>query len=279
MRIFSPAKVNLHLEILGKRTDGYHDIQTLMQRIDLCDEMEMNLGGEGIRLTTEGEEVSQGMENLVAQAAQSFFREARIPGKGVTIHLKKKIPVAAGLGGGSSNAAAVLMGLNVMLSAGRDEQFLMTLGAKIGADVPFFLFQKSALARGIGEKLTAVALPSPLWFLVVIPPFRISTAWAYAVFDQISSPKRERTPLKGSYPLLEDLLPVLQNDLEITTFTRHPEIADLKKSLLAMGAKGTLMSGSGPATFALFTTRQETERTAENLNLPPGWRRMIARGI
>lgn len=278
MKFLSPAKVNLHLEVLSKRPDGYHEIQTLMQRVDLSDEMEIHLGGRGIRLVSEGGGVPEGMDNLACRAARIFCEEFGIRGD-LRIRLKKRIPVAAGLGGGSSDAATVLMGLNELLRAGGEEERLMALGAKIGADVPFFIFQKPALARGIGEKLAAVKLPRPLWFLMLIPPFQISAAWAYQAFDRLPGQKKESMRLRDSYGELADLLPVLKNDLESAALTRYPEIALMKKELLACGARGALMSGSGPVTFGLFSTRKEAERTGKAVALPAGWKTIVTRGI
>ena len=278
MKFLSPAKVNLYLEVLSKRPDGYHEIQTLMQRIDLSDELEIDLGGRGIRLVSEGGEVPEGMDNLASRAARIFCEEFGIRG-GLQIRLKKRIPVAAGLGGGSSDAATVLMGLNELLQAGGEEERLMALGAKIGADVPFFIFQKPALARGIGEKLAAVKLPRPLWFLMLVPPFQISAGWAYQVFDRLPGQKREPMRIRDSYGELADLLPVLKNDLESAALTRYPEIALMKKELLACGARGALMSGSGPVTFGLFSTRKEAERTEKTVALPAGWKTVVTRGI
>jgi len=278
MKFLSPAKVNLYLEVLSKRPDGYHEIQTLMQRIDLSDEMEIDLGGRGIRLVSEGGEVPEGMDNLACRAARIFCEEFGIRGD-LRIRLKKRIPVAAGLGGGSSDAATVLMGLNELLRAGGEEERLMALGAKIGADVPFFIFQKPAQARGIGEKLAAVKLPRPLWFLMLVPPFQISAAWAYQAFDGLPGQKKEPMRLRDSYGELADLLPVLKNDLESAALTRYPEIALMKKELLARGARGALMSGSGPVTFGLFSTRREAERTEKAVALPAGWKTIVTRGI
>ena len=278
MKFRSPAKVNLYLEVLRKRPDGYHEIQTLMQRVDLSDEVEIERGGQGIRLVSEGGEVPEGMENLACRAARIFCEEFGIPG-GFQIRLKKRIPVAAGLGGGSSNAATVLMGLNGLLQAGGDEERLMALGAKIGADVPFFIFQKSALARGIGEKLTAISLPRPLWFLMLVPSFRISTAWAYQTYDHLPSQKKEPMFIKDSYADLADLLPVLKNDLESAALTRHPQIAQMKEELLARGARGALMSGSGPVVFGLFSTKKEAERAEKAMALPAGWKTVITQGL
>jgi len=278
MKFLSPAKVNLHLEVLGKRPDGYHEIQTLMHRVGLFDEVEISLGGRGIRLVSEGEEVPAGTENLVCRAAQILFEEFGIPGD-LQIRLQKRIPVAAGLGGGSSNAATVLRGLNDLLQAGAEEERLMGLGAKIGADVPFFIFQKPALARGMGERLVAVQLPTPLWFLLLVPPFRISTAWAYEFYDRLGGKKEDPIRLKDSYPDLAGLLPVLKNDLELAAFSQHPQMAQMKEELLARGAPGALMSGSGPVIFGLFPGKEEAEKTGRAIPLPAGWKTVITQGI
>ena len=278
MRFLSPAKVNLHLEVLGKRPDGYHEIQTLLHRVGLYDQIEIHEGGEGIRLFTEGEPIPQGMENLAWKAAHAFFQTVGIQGK-VEIRIRKRIPVGAGLGGGSSDAAAMLVALNDLLRAGLDEKSLMALGAGLGADVPFFIFERSALARGKGEILTPVKFPAPLWFLMLVPPYQISTAWSYEAFDHLAGGKKEGTPIRDSYPELMDLLPVLKNDLELPAFTRYPELGRIKEELLRKGARGALMSGSGSVVFGLFAASEEAKRTEQNLMLPPGWKTIIARGI
>jgi 4-diphosphocytidyl-2-C-methyl-D-erythritol kinase len=279
MRFLSPAKVNLHLEVLGRRADGYHEIQTLMTRVDLCDQMEFHGGGEGIRLTAEGEgPIPEGIDNLACRAAGMFCRAVGIQGN-LAIRIWKNIPVGAGLGGGSGNAAVTLMALNELFRAGRNEEFLMRLGARLGADVPFFVFRRPALARGKGEDLTPVQLPAQLWFLLGIPPFQISTAWAYETYDRLEGRKKEATSLGDSYPELGDVLPILKNDLERPAFSRHPEISWVKDELLRRGAKGALMSGSGPVVFGLFADPEETRRAERALALPPGWRAKVARGI
>jgi 4-diphosphocytidyl-2-C-methyl-D-erythritol kinase len=279
MRFLSPAKVNLHLEVLGRRADGYHEIQTLMSRIDLWDQMEVHEGGEGIRLVAEGDEaIPGGMDNLACRAAAMFCREFGIQGN-LEIRIRKRIPVGAGLGGGSGNAATTLMALNDLFRAGRDEKFLMGLGSRLGADVPFFIFRRPALARRKGEELTPVQLPAPLWFLMLVPPFQISTAWAYETYDRLAGKQKKATPLRYSYPTVMDVLPILKNDLEIPALSRHPEIGWMKEELIRRGAKGALMSGSGPVVFGLFTDPEETRRTAQALALPPGWRTEAVRGI
>lgn len=278
MKFLAPAKVNLYLEILSKRPDGYHELQTLMHRVDLGDEMEINLEGQGIKLVADGKGIPEGMENLACRAAQVFFEELGIQ-RGLKIRLKKRIPVAAGLGGGSSDAATVVMGLNDLLETGWTQDRLMALGVKIGADVPFFIFQKPALAGGIGEKLTPVGFPEPIWFLMLIPPFPISTAWAYAAYDRLSNKGKEPIPLKDSYVDITEILPVMRNDLEAAAFLMFPQIRRMKEELLAKGAQGALMTGSGPVTYGIFSSKKEAEQTEKVITLPTGWKTIICRGI
>ena len=278
MKFLAPAKVNLYLEILGKRPDGYHELQTLMHRVDLDDEMEISLEGQGINLVADGKGIPEGKENLACRAAQVFFEELGIQ-RGLKIRLKKRIPVAAGLGGGSSDAATVMMGLNDLLETSWTQDRLMALGVKIGADVPFFIFQKPALAGGIGERLTPVGFPEPIWFLMLIPPFPISTAWAYAAYDRLSNKGKEPAPLKGSYVDITEILPVMRNDLEAAAFLMFPQIRRMKEELLAKGAQGALMTGSGPVTYGIFSSKKEAEQTEKVINLPTGWKTIICRGI
>lgn len=278
LRLLSPAKVNLHLEVLERRGDGYHEIQTLMQRISLFDEIEIQWGGQGIRLIAEGEAIPTGSDNLLIQAAQSFFEKGKIKG-GMEIRIQKRIPVGAGLGGGSSNAATVLMSLNDQFKTGWDQERLMLEGAKLGADVPFFIFQKPALARGIGEKLSPVRLPEPIWYCLIIPPFRIATVWAYAAYDQLEKVDKSPMAIPDAYAAVEDLTPVLINDLELPAMSRYPQIGAMKKKLGSLGAKGALMSGSGPVIFGLFPSREEAERVEKTLQLPRDWSSVVTQGL
>ncbi len=278
MRFLAPSKINLSLEILSQRADGYHEIRTLLHRVDLCDELEIRLEGQGIELEVEGGEVPAGKENLACRAAQIFL-EALGSQRGVKIWLRKRIPVAAGLGGGSSDAATVLMGLNHLLEVNWNDDRLMALGAKIGADVPFFIFRKPALAEGFGEKLTPVGFPEPMWFLMLIPPFPLSTAWAYGTYDRMRPQKKEPVPLRKSFADIDEILPIMRNDLEGAAFTLYPLIRQGKEELLAKGARGALMTGSGPVIYGIFPSPQEAERTEKTIDLPKDWKTVICRGI
>ncbi len=278
MKILAPAKVNLFLRILYKRDDGYHEICTLMQRIAVFDEMDLELKEKGIELITEGAEVPPGLDNLAGKAAQIFLQAAGLD-KGVRIRLRKKIPVAAGLGGGSSDAASVLIGLNKILKMKWSKEYLQALGASIGADVPFFIGQKAALAEGIGEKLIPVILPKNLWYVILVPPWPISTSWAYAAFDELKENKKFKKEITKEYSQIEDILPLMDNDLEKVTFQKYPELAIMKKKLIVEGARGALMSGSGPAIYGLFSSRKEAEEVAQKMVLPATWKILIAQGL
>jgi len=174
----SPAKVNLFLRVLGKRADGYHDILSLMQRISLCDEMSFALRGDGIVVRCPGSSLPEDRGNIVYRAAEGML--ADVPGHtGVEIVIHKKIPVAAGLGGGSSNAATTLVTLNEMMGTPYSTEELMEMGARLGADVPFFIFGRTALASGIGDRLEPVEDIPRLWFVLVNPGFEVSTGDIY----------------------------------------------------------------------------------------------------
>lgn len=278
IRLLSPAKVNLILEVGRKRPDGYHEIQTLMRRIDLCDEIEINREGDGPALEVAGEETPPGADNLAYRAAGVFFAKTGAAG-GARIRLRKRIPVAAGLGGGSSNAAAVLMGLNGLFGARIDDPLLMAWGAEIGADVPFFVFKEPAWAGGKGEKLEGAGLPAEMGFLLLVPPFRISTAWAYAAYDRLPPDPSRRFADRRSFREVGELAPHLRNDLERASAARFPEIGEMKNRLRERGAAGALMSGSGPVVFGLFEDPEEMGRAAETISLLPGWKALPARGI
>lgn len=277
MRFLAPAKVNLFLQILAKRNDGYHEIRTLMQPIALFDELEIELIERGLELIVAAGEVPQGLDNLAARAAQLFLDSSGIR-KGVRINLRKGIPAAAGLGGGSSDAASILKALNKMLQANWDKESLQLLGAKLGADVPFFIEQKPALAEGVGEKIRPVLLPEGLWFLLILAPFQIASSWAYRTYDELGLKSEKEIVIKESYSKLEELLAILINDLEKPAFNKYPELGIIKMKLLEKGAPGALMSGSGPTIYGLFSSEEEAREVAYKLSLPPGWRIKIVSG-
>ena len=248
--IASPAKVNLILKVLRRREDGYHDIASLMQKMSLADEMEFTPRKEGIALACPGSDLPTGEGNLVVRAARALFAEAGFTG-GVEITLRKRIPTAAGLGGGSSNAATTLTALNSLFQFGFDRERLIGIGARLGADVPFFIYGSSAWAFGIGEILEPAETPPGMWLVLVNPGFEVPTKWVY---QGLNLPLT-KTPLKYTIPTfsgVRDLAAALSNDLETVTVARYPVLEELKGFLRRQGALGSLMSGSGPTVFGLF---------------------------
>ncbi len=263
MKILSPAKINLFLHITGKRPDGYHDLVTIMCCVSLYDTIFLTTRVKKTTVSCSDPEVPEDENNIAFQAADLFFKKLNKQ-DGVKITIKKEIPVAAGLGGGSSNAAAVFLGLNRCYRHPFSNDDLMDMGLSIGADVPFFLYGKPAVASGIGEKLEVYdGLPS-YKILLVYPGFGVSTAEVYKNVD-LGLTKCKKTLKKT---LLEECTfnaaYHLYNDLETVVVSRHPEIIAVKEALLSHGAKGALMSGSGPTVFGLFSDHDKA-RTANHV--------------
>lgn len=267
--ILAPAKVNYRLDVLRKRPDGYHDLRMIMQRIDLCDEMTLESVAEpGIRVTCGRDGVPDGPENIAWRAADLLLKEAGRTA-GLTIAIRKNIPVAAGLGGGSSDGAAVLMGVNELFGLGFSDERLMELGVKIGADVPFFIFRKTALAEGIGERLSPIDSVPPVWIVLVNPRIHVSTAWVYGNL-QLTNGERVRS-IPSSFGSVADLCGILSNDLEAVTASRYSVIGEMKERLLELGAAGALMSGSGPTVFGIFGEEAVAREAARALATGTGW--------
>lgn len=265
LKVLAPAKVNLFLRVLGKRPDGYHEILSLMQPVSLYDEIEVAVSdGDGIEAASDSPEAPGGRENIAYRAASLFFDRTGVR-KRVSISIKKKIPVGAGLGGGSSDAASVIMALNGLLGTGIPDRELMEMGAKLGSDVPFFFLKGPALARGRGEVLESTSLPS-LYYVLINPGFHVPTAWVYSSLRLTK--KGENNILLYSSEVFADrdgLKKALMNDLEAVTIGRYPEISALKEKLAEAGASGTLMSGSGPTVFGVFHSREDAMRAYRTL--------------
>ena len=257
----APAKINLFLRVLRKRKDNYHDIASLMQKITLYDELSFSLRPEGIVLNCPGSVLPNTPDNLVFRAAQAIFNYVKYP-SGIEITLTKNIPQAAGLGGGSSDAATTLMAINEICSLNLTKTQLMKLGAKLGADVPFFIFGNTALAHGIGDKLKDVQNLPKLNMVLINPAFPLSTKMVYENLNL------RLTRGKNNYSIprflkMGDIIRELHNDLESVSLEMHPELADLKKMLLRHGALGALMSGSGPTVFGIFRDGKEAKKILE----------------
>ena len=273
----APAKINLCLHVLGKRPDGYHELAMLMQRVSLYDTLRIALVAErGVRVVCKGVELPPGGENIAARAARRML-ELSGADCGVEIAIDKAIPVAAGLGGGSSDAAAVLMGLDEMLSTALGKERLMAEGGGLGADVPFFIFKEPAWATGIGDCLETVPSLAPLWYVLVNPGVAVSTAWVYQNLGLTSPGTVARMP--GFLETTAGVVRLLHNDLEGVTIPRYPVIASLKERLLGLGAAGALMSGSGPTVFGVFEGVEAARAACEELATVPGWRSFLVRAL
>ena len=266
----SPAKINVCLHVLGRRADGYHEVAMAMQRVDLCDRIKIRLGGvSGVRVDCRGVALSNGEENIAAKAARLFLRET---GRdiGVEIEIEKHIPVAAGLGGGSSNAATVLEGIDELLGTRLGKTRLMELGGQLGADVPFFIFGAPAWATGIGTRLAALPPLPPVAYLLVNPKIAVSTAWAYQSLQLTRGGELANLP-RFSAATREEFCARLHNDLERVTLQRFPLLADIKQLLLNHGACGSLMSGSGATVFGVFDDFSAAEQAGARLAEKYDW--------
>ncbi len=247
----SPAKINLCLHVLGRREDGYHELAMAMQRVDLCDQVQIRLSDEpGVRVSCAGVGLAPGEENIAARAARLILNNANLE-LGVEIAIDKQIPVAAGLGGGSSNAASVLCGLAELLDLGLGKERLMALGAQLGADVPFFIHAVPAWATGIGTSLQSLPELPEVAYLLVNPKIAVSTAWVYQSLELTRGGELANLP-RFSVVSRDDLCAALYNDLERVTLPRYPVIGEIKQQLLESGALGSLMSGSGATVFGVF---------------------------
>ena len=268
--VLAPAKVNFILDVLGRRPDGYHDVAMLMVRLSLLDRVRVALtAGAGITVTCPGLELAAGEQNIAARAARLFLDHT---GNrcGVAVVIDKQIPAAAGLGGGSSDAAAVLLALNDLLGAGLSRGELQALGVRLGADVPFFLCGATAAwATGIGERLEPWPGLPPCHLVLVNPRFAVSTAWVYQNLGLTH--RRHMSKIPRFPEKMADLALLLRNDLEAVTSSRHPEIAEIKRRLTAAGACGALMSGSGPTVFGVFAGPAAAAAAAAQLASGTGW--------
>jgi 4-diphosphocytidyl-2-C-methyl-D-erythritol kinase len=258
----SPAKVNLRLEILKKREDGYHELRTVLQKISLHDTLHFQLRKEkGISIITDHPNLSVGINNLVYKAIQSMMKVSGYKG-GVAIKIEKKIPLGAGLGGGSSNAASTLKALNQLFKLNLPQKELMKMGLEIGADVPFFILEGAAIGLGIGEQLKKKELPS-LWYVLIYPNFEVSTRWAYRNF--VLTNQQFRFSLHKFLKTPEGISRILFNHLEEVVSRKYPQIGIMKKMLLSVGTLGALMTGSGPTVFGLFKDEKSSTRAYEKI--------------
>jgi 4-diphosphocytidyl-2-C-methyl-D-erythritol kinase len=275
LQVLCPAKVNLYLRVLGRRADGYHDLLSIMQPLTLADELLISPAPPGIFLDCDLPGLPRGPGNLVWQAALEFQR-ATDRKVGAHIHLRKRIPVAAGLGGGSSDAAATLLALNTLAGEPLKAEILQGLAAGLGADVPFFLGLSPAVARGIGDRLSPARLPA-YWYLLINPGVRVSTRWVYESLD-LDSLKRYKVLEEGNWDP-EQPAAWVHNDLESVTLKKYPQLGEMLETLGRLGATARGMSGSGPTLFGLFPTLEAARQAGGELRgVFPGWM-ALARGL
>jgi 4-diphosphocytidyl-2-C-methyl-D-erythritol kinase len=251
--IKAPAKINLSLDVLQKREDGYHEVEMIMTTVDLADRIELTLLEENRIII----DVSEGFvpsdnRNLAYQAAQLLKDQFHVQ-KGVRIAIQKNIPVSAGLAGGSSDAAATLRGLNKIWDLGLSLDELANLGAKIGSDVSFCVYGGTALATGRGERIKHIAAPPPCWIILAKPPLGVSTAEVYRnlKLEDLTHPDIEKMIEAIENRNYEEICQELGNVLESVTFKLYPEVQRIKDQMIRFGADGVLMSGSGPTVFGL----------------------------
>lgn len=246
MELSAPAKINLWLSILGKRPDHFHEIETLMVPVSLADHLTLEKSAEGIRFFCDDQSLPCDERNLAVKAAGLFFKKAAMT-PAVEIRLRKVIPHGAGLGGGSSDAANVLLGLNELCGTGLDLNALSAMASEIGSDVPFFLWRTAAICRGRGERVQPVEFKQELPLLLVKPPFGVPTPWAYQRWS-------DSKQIPGVLYAAQDFpWGKLQNDLERPVFEKHFVLAQLKSWFLQQPeVSGALMSGSGSTCFAVL---------------------------
>ncbi len=258
------AKINLTLDILGKRDDGFHEVSMVMQSVTLHDTIELEKIQEGIQLEIDIPNLKADSSNLAWRAAELLINECHVDG-GVRIRLKKRIPMAAGLAGGSADAAGVLRGVNQLYELGLTTEKLCEYGAMLGSDIPFCIMGGTMLATGRGEVLQELS-PMPKSYIVLAkPPVDVSTAWAYSEYDNVGVEKHPDNELfcqeleKGN---LESISGLLCNVLESVTIKRYEVISKLKDIMLQQGALASMMSGSGPTVFGIASSKTVAEDIA-----------------
>ena len=268
MRLQAFAKINLGLDVLGKREDGYHEVRMIMQTIRMYDQLDMRKSVEPeIHLTTNKKYIPVDENNLVWRAAKLMMDTCGIM-EGVSIHLHKVIPVAAGMAGGSSDAAATLVGMNRLFHCGLSKEKLMELGVQIGADVPYCVLRGTALAEGIGEKLTVLPPMPDCWILIGKPGISVSTKYVYTTLDLNTD--TVHPDIDGMKKALEDgnlygITERMGNVLQDVTIPAYPEVERIKEQMKTLGAVNAMMSGSGPPVFGIFDNEEKAQEACQKL--------------
>ena len=277
VKLLSPAKVNLFLRILRKHPDGYHELQSVLQPVSLFDEISLSVeSGEGVSLSPSGSDMPSGKDNLAVAACHLYLETAAIR-KRVSIAIEKNIPLGAGLGGGSSNAAAVLVGLNKILRKFTDGE-LLQMAASLGADVPFFIRCTASFVEGVGEKVTVLSDFPIFHYVILFPRKSLSTREVYARWE-----RPDRLPERADSAFLvegfrSDDLPI-ENGLEEVVFGIFPDILSFREIFRSLGARYVLVSGSGSSVFSVFRKQGEAEEVYEYLRTSSEFDVFLAEGI
>ena len=272
MKIRAPAKINLSLRVVGKRQDGYHLLDTIMVPVSLYDEIEIRKGksaGQLLKVTCNHPLVPDGQKNIAYRAAR-LLMQGSASEQPVHIHIRKRIPVGAGLGGGSTDAAATLIGLNRLLRLRLSNAKLEEIAQSLGADVSFFIRARPARARGIGERFYLIGKLLRFWLVIVYPGFPVSTAQVFNKFRSTLTKPPVNTSISSSLKSIDKLSGLLVNDLESVTLNRYPKIGLIKERLLHEGAVGGLMTGSGSSVFGVFASKHRAARALRRLRKEEG---------
>jgi 4-diphosphocytidyl-2-C-methyl-D-erythritol kinase len=288
VKIRAPAKINLSLRVIGQRRDGYHLLDTIMVPVSLYDEIEIRKirparakKGKAdplIEVTCDHPLVPRGEKNIAYKAARLLMQRAGRE-QAVHVHIRKRIPVGAGLGGGSSDAAATLSGLNRLLNLRLSAAKLEKIALSVGADVPFFIRARPARARGIGERLQPIRKLARFWVVIVYPGFPVSTERVFYSFCSTLTKPPVNTSIRSSLKSLEKLAGLLHNDLESVTLKRYPKLSLIKARLLHEGAAGGLMSGSGSSVFGVFASKDQAARALRRLRKEEGAKAFLVHAL
>lgn len=264
--INAPAKINIGLDVLRRREDGYHEVRMIMQSIRLYDRLTLTRTAEpGIHLTTNLPFLPVNKDNLVYKSAQLLMEEFHIEG-GLAIQLEKRIPVAAGMAGGSTDAASCMLAMNDLYQLGLSKRQLMKRGVTLGADIPYCVLKGTALSEGIGEKLSTIPRTPDCFILIAKPGIHVSTRFVYSnlvLNDETPHPNIDRMIQAMKQGDLTELCRNLGNILETVTIPAHPEIQEIKKCMMTNGALGSLMSGSGPTVFGIYDDLDQAKAAKE----------------
>jgi 4-diphosphocytidyl-2-C-methyl-D-erythritol kinase len=283
--VSAPGKINLILRVLDRRADRYHNLYSVMQAFDLADTIhtEEAPAEAGIRLSCEGAELPVGQDNLVYRAAKAVLLRLS-PAAGVHIRLHKQLPISAGVGGGSSDAAATIQALSVLLKTGWSRETMAGVGEEIGSDVPFFFYGPAALVEGRGERVTPLRIEGHRWLVLLNPGIAIATSWAYQRLADVRSnanpPPPDRRSLSvptNSLIKWDDLLNLVENDFQAVAEEAHPLLREIRLLLITRGAEAAMLCGSGSTVVGVFSSEEKARQVAEGIDCRPGWRIWVTR--